>query len=99
MSNRVIDWQKISKQIVENLGDQGKITQILADLEPEITTFNTRFADNEKKLGEYEGQISSLQKTNMELFLRVGNKVPDEAVRDTKPLAYEDLFDENGGLK
>lgn len=98
-SNIVLDWKKISTDIISNLGDQGKITQILSDLETEVTTFNTRFSDMERQTNEQASQIDSLQKTNMNLFLKIGNPVPDEKLNNTEKLTYENLFDENGGLK
>lgn len=95
----MIDWKKISSDIVANLGDQGKVTQILSDAETDVTTFNTRFADLEKKTTDYEGQIDSLQKTNMNLFLKQGNPVPVTPLQQTeKALTYEDLVaDLEGG--
>lgn len=100
----MIDWKKISTDILQNLGDQGKITQILSDLETEVTTFNTRLSELEKIKQTQEEQIESLQKTNMNLFLKLGNPVPDEVVNSPEPkLTYDDLFnellDEKGGLK
>ena len=95
----MIDWHKISKEVVENIGDQGRVTQILADAETEVTTFNSRFMDMEKKSQDYEGQISSLQKTNMNLFLRQGNPVPDEKVNTTAAMTYDDLLKDFEGGK
>lgn len=100
----MIDWKKISTSIINNLDDQGKITQILSDLETEITTYNTRLSELEKIKQTQEEQIESLQKTNMNLFLKLGNPVPDESVRTDEPkLTYDDLLDslmdEKGGLK
>lgn len=97
---RLIDWAKISGQIVQNLGDQGKVTQILSDLETEVTTFNTRFSDMEKQTASQTEQIESLQRTNMNLFLKVGNPVPENIVNSNEnQLTFENLFDEKGELK
>lgn len=95
----MIDWKKISSEIVANLGDQGKVTQILSDLETDVTSFNTKLSDLEKQTQEQNSQIESLQKTNMNLFLRVGNPTPDPVVQSEKKMNYEDLFDEKGELK
>lgn len=96
----MIDWKKISTDIINNLGDQGKVTQILSDLETEVTTFNTRFTDLEKTKQAQAEQIESLQKTNMNLFLKLGNPTPDEAVNSSEPkMTYEALFNEKGELK
>lgn len=97
----VIDWKKISMDIISNLSDQGKITQILADLETDITTFNTRFSELETQSSTQAGQIESLQKTNMNLFLRLGNPTPDNLINHTggtpqpeNKLTYENLLNE-----
>lgn len=96
----MLDWKKISQNILSNLGDQGKLTQYLSDLETEVTTFNTRFTDLEKQAQEQTSQIDSLQKTNMNLFLKIGNQVPDKIVHSTETkLSFEDLFNEKGDLK
>lgn len=90
-------WNKLKAAIVSSIGDQGKITQLLADAETEVTTFNTRFSELEKQTGEQSSQIESLQKTNMNLFLRVGNPVESPIVNEPEPLKYEDLIDTLGG--
>lgn len=96
----MIDWKKISSEIVANLSDQGKITQILSDLETEITTFNTKHSELEKQVLEQTGQIDSLQKTNMNLFLKIGQPVPQAPIQSEKKMSYEDLlndWDKQGG--
>lgn len=90
----MLDWQKISSSIVANLGDQGKVTQILSDLETEVTTFNTRFTDLEKTRTEQTGQIDSLQKTNMNLFLKIGSPTSDKVVHTETKMTYEDLLND-----
>lgn len=92
-SFHVLDWKKISTDIVSNLGDQGKITQILSDLETEVTTYNTRFQDLEKTVQEQTGQIDSLQKTNMNLFLKIGQPTPETNINTEKPMTYENLLE------
>jgi hypothetical protein len=88
------DWNKLKTNIVASIGDQGKITQLLADAETEVTTFNTRFSELEKQTGEQASHIDSLQKTNMNLFLRVGNPVqPTDKLDNTEPLTYDKLLE------
>lgn len=57
-----------------------------------LTTANTKFEADNKKLQEY----------NMQLFLRVGGqqkqKEPEEQTQ-TEELTYEKLFDEKGEIK
>ena len=93
----MIDWKKISSEIVANLGDQGKITQILSDAETEVTTFNTRFTDLETQNQTQTGQIDSLQKTNMNLFLKIGNQTPQKAIESTTKMSYDDLLNDWDG--
>lgn len=89
----MIDWKKISNEILKNLSDQGKITQILSDFETDVTTFNTRFDTLEKQVGDFEGQVKSLQQTNMNLFLKLGSQTPEKVLNTTEPkLTYEDLL-------
>jgi hypothetical protein len=91
---RLEDWNKLKTDIVASIGDQGKITQLLSDAETEVTTFNTRFSELEKQTNEQTSHIESLQKTNMNLFLRVGNPTPPENKLDTaEPLTYDKLLE------
>lgn len=94
----MIDWAKISKEILSKMGDQGALTQYLADLETDITTFNTRFKDLETTNTTQAGQIASLEKTNMNLFLRIGNKTPDNLLQGGQEpenkFTYENLLNE-----
>lgn len=93
-------FNKLKADVVANLGDQGRVTQLLADAETEVTTFNTRFNELEEKATTQATHIDSLQKTNMNLFLRQGNPVPDEKLQSAAPLSYDDLItDLQGGTK
>lgn len=88
----MLNWKDISSKIMAANGDQAKITQVLSDLETEVTTFNTRFTDLEKQTTDQAGQIDSLQKTNMNLFLKVGQATPQPALQTEKHMSYEDLL-------
>lgn len=95
----MLDWHKLSSDILANAADQGKLTQLLSDLETEVTTFNSSYMELQKQAEEQSGQIESLQRTNMNLFLKVGNPTPPEALQETRSLSYDDLFNEKGELK
>jgi hypothetical protein len=92
------DFLKETTAIVQNLFDQGKVTEIL-----------TRLGDSYKNLFEshqalstekdsMEQTIQSLKEQNMNLFLRTAQPTPDKViVGNDKPLTFEDLITEMGG--
>lgn len=66
------------------------------DKEQSLEEENIKFKDDNEKLRE----------ANMQLFLRVGSKTPEQAQKDTtgqeaekEPRKFEDLFDDKGNLK
>lgn len=66
--------------------------KIVYDTNETLTTANSKFEADNKKLQEY----------NMQLFLRVGGqqKQPDKAKEpQSEELKYENLFNEKGELK
>lgn len=60
-----------TKDILDNLGDQGSVTNSLADLQNGFTEALAARADAEAKANELEGRIKKLQEDNMRLYLRV----------------------------
>jgi DNA repair exonuclease SbcCD ATPase subunit len=87
------DFKGLTQTILENLGDQAKVSGILMTLNEDygqqmasLETLNTQVA-------ELDGNIKSLQQTNMDLFLKVSNPVPNNGDPTPPPekLSYEDL--------
>lgn len=77
------------RQMITEVSDEVKGVY---DSNETLTTANTKFEADNKKLQEY----------NMQLFLRVGGqqkqKEPEEQTQ-TEELTYEKLFDEKGEIK
>ena len=82
------------------------IRSALTELTDEVTPLFDSYQELEKENNKYKEDNEKLREANMQLFLRVGSKTPDEAQKDIvgeqnikEPRKYADLFDENGNLK
>ena len=93
------DFKKIVSEIVANLSDQGKVTDLLTQLDTGFETVSTNYDSLNTKLEDNENKIKSLQESNMNLFLRAHNPVPDKLINNTEPLEYDNLIKELGGIK
>lgn len=60
-----------TKDILDNLNDQGSVTNTLADLQNGFTEALSARADAEAKANELESRIKKLQEDNMRLYLRI----------------------------
>lgn len=95
------EFKKKTEEILQNLTDQAKVTDILTEL---VETYNTQIAEKtekEEKLKKIQEDNEKLRETNMKLFLKVGETQKQEKEKteeESKP-KFEDLFDENGELK
>jgi hypothetical protein len=87
------DFKGLTQTILENLGDQAKVSGILMTLNEDYGQQVANMDQLNTKVAELDGNIKSLQQTNMDLFLKVSNPVP--AGGDPKPpetkLSFEDL--------
>lgn len=91
------EFKSITSQIVSNLSNQGLVTELLTKLNEDYEQESTTKDTLTKQLGEFEGQVKSLQQTNMNLFLKLGNPTPDKLLNDPSPeskLTYENLLNE-----
>lgn len=93
------EFKKVLSDIVANLSDQGKVTDLLTQLDTGFDTVLTERDSLNTKLEDTDIKIKSLQETNMNLFLRVSNPVPDKVLSTEKPLSYDDLINDLGGNK
>lgn len=94
------------EEVLNNLQDQGKVTEILAEITndyEDITTKLDTFASTNEKLTQ---DAESLRAANMKLFLQIGSTPKPEDIKpEPEPDApkekktFENLFDEKGGLK
>lgn len=77
------------------------LTELSDELLPLFDKVDSLEANNNK----YKSDNEKLREANMQLFLRIGSKTPEEArkeetgVETKEPLQYKDLFDENGNLR
>ena len=94
------DFKQKASEILANLSDQAKVSEILTELtetyDNETTIKTTALSTAEKLNADNE----KLRQANMNLFLKVGEQAPKEEKQkqDTTP-KYADLFTENGDLK
>ena len=93
------EFKNIVGEIGQNLSDQGKVTTLLTKLVDDYTTESTTKSTLLADQATHAKVVQDLQKTNMDLFLKVANPTPDTVLNTTDPLTYEGLFDEKGGLK
>ena len=88
-------------RIGENLSNQALVTELLTQIGDAYETTHTAHTALTTASGEKDKQIQDLQKTNMNLFLRVTTPAPinPDAVQGDKPMTYEDLIKDMGGNK
>lgn len=90
---------QLTTEIAQNLNNQARVTEILNELNEDYEQVSTSIDTMTTQVSEFETQIKDLQKTNMNLFLKVSNPVPEEQVNTTEPMTYEGLIDSMGGSK
>jgi hypothetical protein len=91
---KIDEFKNITQSILSNLSDQAKVSELLMTLNDD---YGKQIATQEQlstKVTEQEGNIKSLQETNMNLFLKVANPVPEPVIQNPvdKPVSYEDLI-------
>jgi FtsZ-binding cell division protein ZapB len=90
-----------TKEIAESLGDQAKVSTILAELIEDYNAVSAESTTAKTTAERLTADNEKLRQANMNLFLKVGETKPSEDKKppvDTTP-KYADLFDENGNLK
>jgi hypothetical protein len=91
---KIEEFKSITQSILSNLSDQAKVSQLLMQLNDD---YGQQMANQDQlntKVTEQEGNIKSLQETNMNLFLKVANPVPQPVI-DTpvdQTVSYDDLI-------
>jgi hypothetical protein len=89
----------------QNLTNEAKATEILTKLSDDYGETLTKSEENAKTAEKLTKDNTELRDVNMRLFLKVGvpntntETKPDSNTGENKPLKYEDLFNEKGGLK
>jgi hypothetical protein len=96
------EFKAKTAEILENLTDQAKVSEILAELKEDYDKEAAEKATFKTTVEKLTTDNEKLRQANMNLFLKVGDSKPaDEQKKqpeDNIP-KYEDLFDENGNLK
>jgi DNA repair exonuclease SbcCD ATPase subunit len=87
------DFKGLTQTILENLSDQAKISGILMTLNEDYGQQVASLEQLNTQVTELDGNIKSLQQTNMDLFLKVSNPVPKEGgdPTPTDTLSFDDL--------
>ena len=91
--------QSITTQIAQNLTNQALVTELLTQLNDLTLEGSTAIENLTKQAQDQSQTIADLQRTNMNLFLRVGNPVESPKVNTTEPLQYDDLIKSMEGTK
>lgn len=103
------EHKKKLEEVLNNLQDQGKVTEILAELTQDYSELSANIETLNNTNKKLVDDAESLRNANMKLFLQIGNTpqkeeekpTPDPVpeVEEPKKLNFEDLFNEKGGLK
>jgi hypothetical protein len=95
------DFLRETTALVQNLSDQGKVTEVLTRLGDAYKTLYENHSSLTQQSATLTQQIDTLKQQNMNLFLRVGNPVTDPKLNDTndKPMSYEDLIKNEFGVE
>lgn len=94
--------QDLLKKIGEKITDNDLATELLEDVEDSFDTTDT--TEYEKRITELETQLTDVKTKYKERFLQgtnegEGNKKDPEPDTKPEPRKFENLFDENGGIK
>lgn len=90
------EFKALVAKIGQNLDNQGLVTELLTQV---TDSYESQFNSTEnltKQVGEYETKVQDLQKTNMNLFLKVAQPVPTEDLGKAEPMTYENLLKDMG---
>lgn len=96
------EFNQIASEILGNISDVGSVSQNLERLR---SAFGEQFAAAEAAAAEandLKTRNESLQKANMELFLKIGESAVPESESDAEEpeaMDFEELFNEKGELK
>ena len=73
------DFNKFSDDILKAEGDQATLTSLLADMQGTYTEAVAKDIANTEKITTVTAENDRLKTANMDLFLRVGSKVAEDA--------------------
>jgi hypothetical protein len=90
------DFKGLTQEILGNLSDQAKISGILMTMSEDYGAQLAQLEQMSTKVAEQEGNIKSLQQTNMDLFLKITSPIPGGGEGDKKQennMSFDDLLD------
>lgn len=98
------EHQEIVKQIMGNLSDQGKVSELLTNLSEDYGVVITESETNKTLAEQTQKDMDNLREYNMKLFLKLGEqnsgiKENEQQEPQQKELTFDSLFDESGNLK
>lgn len=95
---KIEEFQSITGQIAQNLTNQALVTELLTKLNDGYSEVKTTFDTVQEQTKEHQKEISQLQKTNMQLFLKQGQTpIAPDKLNDPTPLTYDDVLKSLGG--
>ena len=95
---------QLIRDIRTNLGDEGKISELLAQISDGFSVALSERSAMETELNNTKAANESLREANMKLFLRVGKSVADdseskkEESKSEEKLSFDKLFNSKGEL-
>ena len=96
--------REITAKIMQSLSDQATVSGLLADLVEDYTIVTGELVQTKKTVTEAQAKIEGLQKSNLDLFLRIpvpGSNTEATGKKETEPdpdkIKIEDLFDPKTG--
>lgn len=93
------EYQSIVNKISQNLNNQALVTELLTTLQDDYSETQTHISNLTTETQKAAEEITNLQKTNMNLFLRVSSPTDSKTLQKTDPLKYEDLIQSMEGTK
>lgn len=98
-----VKHKEITANILQNLGDQATVSKLLTELVDDYTVVTGDLTQKRKSIEDLEAETKKLQKTNMDLFLKIPINSAGSAAADTKSdtdpetPTFESLFDPKTG--
>lgn len=99
--------KEYTKQIIDNLSDISKVTEILDEISTENDLSETEFESVSAKHDQLAEDNEKLREVNMKFFLKLGEKADvstskkqeeDDEGNAGDDLSFDNLFDEKGEL-
>lgn len=105
--NNLDEFNSLLGDIITNMADQGKVTQLLTDIKDGVVDYNARVVSAEAIAEQLKIDNASLKESNFDIFRRYGTVVKsDDSKEDNssgddgkKQIAIEDIIDEKGRFK